>query len=96
MNEPTKSLIDQAITACHETLETIKRQQEFNKFLLNTHKCPTCGKTFTDKDNADCIDDIGVCIQCDHVQGDVNFKNFIDYEKYSGEGIDFDEEGGDK
>jgi 4-hydroxy-3-methylbut-2-en-1-yl diphosphate synthase IspG/GcpE len=60
----TKSLIDQAITACQETLETIKQQQEFNKFLVNTHKCPTCGRTFTDRFNADFIDEVGECFIC--------------------------------
>jgi hypothetical protein len=76
-----ESLIDTAIKACQDTLETIKQQQEFNKFLFNTHKCPTCGRIFKDRTNAEYIDQIGECMQCDHVRGELN-------DQYRGEGPD--------
>ena len=66
-----KSKLDIAIKACQDTLEKIKQQQEFNKFLLTEHRCPTCGTVYYNKEDADFIDEAGMCYRCDHVKGEV-------------------------
>jgi len=66
-----QSKLDIAIKACQDTLETIKKQQEFNKFLFTEHKCPTCGTIYRNKEDADFINEVGECMRCDHVRGEV-------------------------
>ncbi len=98
MKNQKLSKLDIAIKACQDTLECIKKQQEFNKFLFTEHKCPTCGTIYTNKEDADFIDEVGECYRCDHVRGEVTddlhdeakaFEDDMNEELYgSGEGPD--------
>jgi len=89
----TQSLIDQAITACQETLETIKQQEEFNKFLLHEHKCPTCGKKITKRSEYEFTNSVGECMQCDHVRNDLDPEERTDMDDIKDMFGDYDEGG---
>jgi hypothetical protein len=58
------SLLDQAIKACQDTLETIKRQQEFNKVKS---VCQECGDTLILPDEKK----YGLCRGCASTESEV-------------------------
>lgn len=33
--------------------------------------CPTCKQPFLDEANSSSIEDIGECLRCDHIRGDI-------------------------
>ncbi len=48
----------------------VKDLEKFN-FMLTPKVCPVCKKLYGDKYNTEAIFELGCCLLCDHVQGEV-------------------------